>query len=192
MYRKTLRDDVVNGNNSHVASGLGGPITTASKVNRICGGFLEVLQTRAATNIQNIITAHVCKSPPDLDAGLSVVAKLRGENVKARSIYPTAYIHAEDGLEAAERAVEHICFLADVNQLYDHALGLYDIDLALLVAQQSQMVSPPSQAFDKMLETNWANRIPESIYLSYKSSKSCQRAGESSPSTIISDGFRKL
>lgn len=37
-----------------------------------------------------------------------------------------------------ERAVEHICFLADVNQLYDHALGLYDLDVALLVAQQSQ------------------------------------------------------
>ena len=37
-----------------------------------------------------------------------------------------------------ERAVEHICFLADVNQLYEHALGLYDLDVALLVAQQSQ------------------------------------------------------
>ena len=37
-----------------------------------------------------------------------------------------------------ERAVEHICFLADVNQLYEHALGLYNLDVALLVAQQSQ------------------------------------------------------
>ena len=40
-----------------------------------------------------------------------------------------------------DRAVEHICFLADVNRLYDHALGLYDLDLTLLVAQQSQKVS---------------------------------------------------
>lgn len=40
--------------------------------------------------------------------------------------------------ELVERAVEHICFLADVYQLYDHALGLYDLDVALLVAQQSQ------------------------------------------------------
>lgn len=38
----------------------------------------------------------------------------------------------------AESAVEHICFLVDVNRLYDHALGLYNLDLALLVAQQSQ------------------------------------------------------
>ena len=38
----------------------------------------------------------------------------------------------------AEKAVEHICFLADVNKLYENALGLYNLDLALLVAQQSQ------------------------------------------------------
>lgn len=37
--------------------------------------------------------------------------------------------------------MEHICFLADVNKLYDNALGLYDLDLTLLVAQQSQKVS---------------------------------------------------
>ena len=35
-------------------------------------------------------------------------------------------------------AIEHICFLADVNRLFDNALGLYDLELALLVAQQSQ------------------------------------------------------
>ena len=37
--------------------------------------------------------------------------------------------------------MEHICFLADVNRLYDYALGLYDLDLALSVVQQSQQVS---------------------------------------------------
>jgi elongator complex protein 1 len=47
----------------------------------------------------------------------------------------------------AEKLVEHICFLADVNQLYDYALGLYDLDLALLVAQQSQMVCFRSSLF---------------------------------------------
>src|SRR4051794_5713501 len=85
MYRETLRNDVVNGNISHLAEGVSGSSKVASKVNLICDGFLEALQTRAATNLQNIITAHVCKSPPDLDAGLSVVARLRGEDVKAPS-----------------------------------------------------------------------------------------------------------
>jgi elongator complex protein 1 len=94
---------------------------TGSKVNRICDALLEVLQTRQATNLQNIITANVCKSPPALDDGLLVVARLMGENETL-----------------AEQAVEHICFLADVNKLYDNALGLYNLDLTLMVAQQSQ------------------------------------------------------
>ncbi len=34
--------------------------------------------------------------------------------------------------------MEHICFLADVNRLYENALGLYDLRLTLLIAQQSQ------------------------------------------------------
>lgn len=36
--------------------------------------------------------------------------------------------------------MEHMCFLADVNQLYNEALGLYDLELTLQVAQQAQKV----------------------------------------------------
>jgi elongator complex protein 1 len=96
-------------------------LTNPSKVNKICDAFLEVLKSRKSTNLQNIITANVCKSPPALDDGLIVVAQLMKENTSL-----------------ADKAVEHICFLADVNRLYENALGLYDLDLALLVAQQSQ------------------------------------------------------
>lgn len=95
--------------------------SNSSKVNRICDTFLAELQSQSAKHLRNIITAHVCKSPPDLRTGLSVVAKLR-----------------EQSHDLAERAAEHICFLADVNRLYDEALGLYDLDLTLLIAQQSQ------------------------------------------------------
>lgn len=41
-------------------------------------------------------------------------------------------------MDSAERAIEHLCFLQDVNLLYDTALGLYDLDITLLVAQRSQ------------------------------------------------------
>ncbi|WYZ37299.1 hypothetical protein EsH8_II_000805 [Colletotrichum jinshuiense] len=92
-----------------------------SKVNKICDAILKSLQSKKSTNLQNIITAHVCKVPPALDDGLTLVAELMQEDEKV-----------------AERAVEHICFLVDVNRLYDNALGLYNLDLALLVAQQSQ------------------------------------------------------
>ena len=48
-------------------------------------------------------------------------------------------------------AIEHICFLADVNRLYDNALGLYDLELALLVAQQSQKVGWTISIFSVVL-----------------------------------------
>lgn len=47
-------------------------------MNKICDAFIAVLSNRIDTNLQNLVTSHVCKSPPDLDAGLSLVAKLRG------------------------------------------------------------------------------------------------------------------
>ncbi|KAK8256152.1 elongator complex protein-like protein 1 [Phyllosticta capitalensis] len=119
MYKETAKksraDLMTNGESS--ASGF----EISTKVNRICDAFLSVLQGRTSTNLQNIVTANVCKSPPDLEGGLQVVAKLKEQ---------------DDSL--AEKAAEHICFLADVNQLYDHALGLYNLDVALLIAQQSQ------------------------------------------------------
>ncbi|KAG5947862.1 hypothetical protein E4U53_006374 [Claviceps sorghi] len=93
----------------------------SSKVNTVCDAILKALQARKGTHLQNIITAHVCKSPPALDDGLSLVAELMQEDETV-----------------AEKAVEHICFLVDVNRLYENALGLYNLDLALLVAQQSQ------------------------------------------------------
>jgi hypothetical protein len=42
--------------------------------------------------------------------------------------------------EQAEEAVAHMCFLTDARQLYNNALGLYDLELTLLVAQQAQTV----------------------------------------------------
>ncbi|KAH8677385.1 IKI3 family protein [Xylariales sp. PMI_506] len=100
------------------------PTRGISKVNTICNAVLRSLQSRRTKDhgtLQNIITSNVCKNPPALEDGLLVVANLMQEDEKL-----------------AESAVEHICFLADVNTLYDEALGLYNLDLTLLVAQQSQ------------------------------------------------------
>jgi len=118
MYRDTVNKLEANGlsNVSISASSL-----ATSKINRICDAFLEVLEKKPETHLQNTITAYVCKSPPDLDGGLRIISNLK-----------------EQGEEVAEKAAEHICFLADVNRLYDHALGIYDLDVALLIAQNSQ------------------------------------------------------
>jgi elongator complex protein 1 len=73
MYKETVRPT-----QSHeIIVGTDPNAAMASKVNTICDAFLAVLQHRASTNLQNIITAHVCKIPPDLSAGLLHVAKLQ-------------------------------------------------------------------------------------------------------------------
>ncbi|KAI1136604.1 IkappaB kinase complex, IKAP component [Hypoxylon sp. FL0543] len=124
MYRDTK--GVRNQEPPEIAS-VGAPMGSvqgSSKVNTICDAVLAHLQSRKIKNhdtLQNIITANLCKIPPAYEDGLLVVATLLQEDE-----------------QLAEKAVEHICFLADVNTLYDEALGLYHLDLALLVAQQSQ------------------------------------------------------
>lgn len=124
IYKETLTtaldQPLTNGHSAVVHDAQDSSAT--SKVNRICDAMLTALKSQPSPALQNIITAHVCKSPPDLEAGLQLVSELRKQQKQ----------------EELESTVEHICFLADVNQLYDTALGLYDLDVALLVAQQSQ------------------------------------------------------
>ena len=44
----------------------------------------------------------------------------------------------EENKKLTEFSIQHLCFLQDVNLLYDTALGIYDLPLTLLIAQQSQ------------------------------------------------------
>jgi len=147
MYRETLPQADVSSSTATKPQ----PAQTVSKVNRICNAFLDVLlPSRLSTKLQNIVTAYVCKSPPDHDAALLLIAKLREENT-----------------ELVEKAVEHVCWLADANKLYNNALGLYNLELTLLVAQQSQKVLFPSH-FWTLVHTSYmehrthANTFPSS------------------------------
>ncbi|CUS09589.1 unnamed protein product [Tuber aestivum] len=118
MYRETLKSAEAPERPNQIGS-INSP---KSKVNTICDAFLNVLlPKRLSSNLQNIVTAYVCKTPPDHDAALLLIGDLRAKNP-----------------ELAEEAVQHVCFLSDVNGLYDNALGLYDLELTLMVAQQSQ------------------------------------------------------
>lgn len=75
LYKDTLKLSKVE---AEAAEQKAKPVYKCSKVNRICDAFLSVLKNKIDTNLQNLITAHLCKSPPDLDAGLQLVADLRG------------------------------------------------------------------------------------------------------------------
>ena len=124
-----------------------------NKVNRVCDAFLDALSTRPV-HIQSMITAYVCKQPPDLEAGLSQITKMRSQQ---SSFAPSGlrWCITDQKSDKVDAMIEHICFLADINRLYDGALGLYDLELTLLIAQQSQKVS---MCFNTWLST-WLNYI---------------------------------
>ena len=75
MYRETL-NNATEISGQHQADSFD---IQNSKVNRICDAFLDALKNHTTSHFQNVITAHVCKSPPDLDAGLTQIAGLRSE-----------------------------------------------------------------------------------------------------------------
>ena len=76
MYKETLNKNPKDKTRDEQSS-LSKPGNKISKVNKICDAFLEALHERTSTHLQNTITAHVCKNPPDLDAGLTEISKLR-------------------------------------------------------------------------------------------------------------------
>ncbi|CCH44803.1 Elongator complex protein [Wickerhamomyces ciferrii] len=92
-----------------------------SKINKICEAILAVLLTPPYKEkyLQTIITAYACEKPANLTDALSLIS---------------SFTNKED----AEKSVVHLCFLQDVNVLYNTALGLYDIKLTLAIAQHSQ------------------------------------------------------
>jgi elongator complex protein 1 len=74
MYRESSKaKDLV------LKTGLA-PSLAESKVNRVCDAFLSTLQQEQYKKIhwQNLITAHVCKVPADLESGLEMIGRLHG------------------------------------------------------------------------------------------------------------------
>lgn len=69
-----------------------------------------------------ILTTFVKKHPAELENALLLLRRLKNEA----------------DVDLAEDALNYAIFLVDVNKLYDTALGMYDFELALMVAQKSQ------------------------------------------------------
>ncbi|XP_039589107.1 elongator complex protein 1 [Passer montanus] len=97
------------------------------KVNLICDVMRAAMEhIDPQKYCLSILTAHVKKSPPELEIALQKVHNLRERmtpDVQAVS---------------AEEALKYLLFLVDVNELYDYSLGTYDFDLVVMVAEKSQ------------------------------------------------------
>lgn len=87
------------------------------KVNAVCNALLEVLKDKPHL-LQCRFTALACQKPPNLEGALSLVEEI------------------ESGVD---ELVTHLCFLLDSERLYTAALEHYNLRLALMFAEKSQM-----------------------------------------------------
>jgi IKI3 family len=120
-------------------------------INRLCDGIRIELEQRDIHKFVNaVLTAYVVKTPPDYEAGLSLLLRLRGTSIThVECLFLTVWaIRTGENPALVEDAVKYIIFLVDVDRLFDTALGMYDFSLVLLVSQYSQKASSshPRQA----------------------------------------------
>ncbi|KNF04737.1 hypothetical protein PSTG_02219 [Puccinia striiformis f. sp. tritici PST-78] len=98
-------------------------IADDKKINTVCDLMVEQLMEKQVewSYINSVLTAMVCKKPPDYKSALGLLTPLKAK-------FP----------EKVEDAVKYIIFLSDVNELYKFALSMYDLSLVILIAQHSQ------------------------------------------------------
>ncbi|KAI3630061.1 hypothetical protein MIR68_011496 [Amoeboaphelidium protococcarum] len=96
--------------------------STQDKVNAVSALIrTAVEQLDAEKFFQVILTSFVVQNPPDIDSALIEIQKM---------------VH-NDQLQLAEDSIKYVALFVNINELYDCALGLYDFDLTVLVAEQS-------------------------------------------------------
>ncbi|XP_005092172.1 elongator complex protein 1 [Aplysia californica] len=99
---------------------------TQSKVDKICNAALAAFKRLDEDKyLLSIITAYVRKTTPELEQALLLVWSLHGKESTSAGV-------------SAEQALKYLLFLVDVNTLYDVALGTYNFDLVMMVAEKSQ------------------------------------------------------
>ena len=114
VTKSTYRTTPLAPNDTHVAVG---------KVNMLCELLSTVLGSSDATKyIQPILTTDARKNPPALEDAMRRILAVR----------------EHQSSDDADQALKYLIFLVDVDKLYDIALGLYDFQMVLMVAQHSQ------------------------------------------------------
>jgi elongator complex protein 1 len=100
------------------------------KINLVCRAIRETLENRSDKEkyLTTLITTFAKSDPPQLEEALECIRALRTEELKS----------GVSDNSSSEAALKYLIFLADVDLLYDVALGMYDFDLVLMVAQNSQ------------------------------------------------------
>eukprot|EP01119_Soliformovum_irregulare_P015429 TRINITY_DN4341_c0_g2_i2.p1 TRINITY_DN4341_c0_g2~~TRINITY_DN4341_c0_g2_i2.p1 ORF type:complete len:1326 (-),score=235.46 TRINITY_DN4341_c0_g2_i2:438-3836(-) len=115
------------------------------KTNRICISLREALTNHPAhqANLKfllPVLTTYTKTVPASTEEALNLVKQLREKESQENEWIEVGSetVKPKSGTVSAESALKYICWLVDVNKLYDIALGMYDFELVKMVAQHSQ------------------------------------------------------
>lgn len=99
-----------------------------NKINTVCEKFCYVFGNTISTKyLLPLLTTHVKRK--NLETALEIIWSVRQTELNSPNTILTVSSH---------EALKYLLYLVNVNELYDVALGMYDFDLVLFVAQKSQ------------------------------------------------------
>ncbi|KAK6298990.1 hypothetical protein J4Q44_G00305000 [Coregonus suidteri] len=108
-------------------TGQSAPGACGKKVDIVCDALHCTMESMDQHKYcLSILKSHVKKTVPELEVALQKVHELQ--------VNPPSAANAV----SAEEALKYLLFLVNVNELYEHTLGTYDVDLVLMVAEKSQ------------------------------------------------------
>lgn len=100
---------------------------TSNKIEIVCSRICNEFERRSTTKYAlPIVTTYVKRN--NIEKALEIVWNVRKSELSGSTFVDVT----------AQDALKYLLYLVDVNDLYDVALGMYDFDLVLFVAQKSQ------------------------------------------------------
>nr|XP_045600138.1 putative elongator complex protein 1 [Procambarus clarkii] len=97
-----------------------------SKIDVVCKAVREaMIAVDEDKFLLPILTTYIKMTPSQMDVALKKIQEMREEKDKKFKV-------------SADEGLRHLLYIADVNELYNVALGTYDFDLVMMVAEKSQ------------------------------------------------------
>lgn len=101
----------------------------STKIDQICDAMRNTLESIDKNKyLLSILTTYAKKSVPQLDSALKEIKKLQVD---------LSHSGQNNSLTPSD-ALQYLMYMVDINHLYDVALGTYDFEIVLMVAEKSQ------------------------------------------------------
>jgi elongator complex protein 1 len=118
-------------------------IGPAPKLNLIC----DIIESKMLENqdkyMFNILVIYSKKSPPKLEKGLTKIKQIKDENAGKEMVKKPPHLHAATNstpkTKNYKELLKYFCWLVKAEELYNLSLSIYDLDMAIMIAEFTNM-----------------------------------------------------